>query len=139
MSKPVKREEAYIDSGDHECIDEKYCLTCVRKFFQEQSSYWTSDNLEIDKIIRESQKGEQYLHKTLEWISFEQFYDVRRIEEGAFGIVYSAYWRDGPLHIEQKDRFRIFYREGHIKVILKKLKKSQNISVEFINEASIHH
>ncbi|CAG8696352.1 7383_t:CDS:2, partial [Acaulospora morrowiae] len=135
--KSVKRE-VYINVGNHEC-SEKYCSKCVRKFFQEQPSHWTSGNLEIDKIIRESQKGAWRLDVILEWIPFEQFYNLRRIDEGAFGIVYSAYWRDGPLDIEKKDTFSIFYREGPIKVILKKLKKSQNISVEFINELKVHH
>ncbi|CAG8790069.1 12362_t:CDS:2, partial [Acaulospora morrowiae] len=110
---------------DHECwISRNSCGKCTRKFFQEQPSNWKSGNSEIDKIIRESQESRNNIHKTLEWIPFEQFYDIREIDKGAFSIVYLAYWMDGPLLM---------------KAFPDELKKSQEISVEFINELKVHH
>ncbi|CAG8612377.1 16633_t:CDS:2 [Acaulospora morrowiae] len=148
-SESVKRE-VHIDAGDHECWGSKrYCGECTRKFFQEQPSNWTSGNSEIDKIIRESQESGRNVNNSLEWIPFKQFYDIREVDKGAFSIVYLAYWMDGPLLMKafpdevslkkNEKRIRMFYREGPIKVILKKLKKSQNISAEFINELKVHY
>ncbi|CAG8656237.1 18690_t:CDS:2, partial [Acaulospora morrowiae] len=124
-SESVKRE-LHIDAGDHECWFERACGECTQ-----------------------SQKSANNVDYILEWIPFEQFYDIREIDKGAFSIVYLAYWMDGPLFKKafpdkvslkkNEKRFRIFYREGHIKVMLKKLKKSQDISVEFINELKVHH
>ncbi|CAG8573365.1 11169_t:CDS:2 [Acaulospora morrowiae] len=171
----------YIDAGDHECFDSYFCAECIRRFFQEQPSRWTSGNSEIDKIIRKSQESLFAIKEPLEWIPFEQFHNVKKIDEGAFSTVYSANWRDGPLFRKDlpkkvflkiitasfillyllytgyffstiwlfcvcylwlkktEKRHRTFHREGMIKVILKKLKRSQDISVEFINELRVYH
>ncbi|CAG8597051.1 9562_t:CDS:2, partial [Acaulospora morrowiae] len=133
-SKPVKKEELRI-AVDHYC--EKDCNMRIRKFFQEQHSHWTCGNLEIDKMIREFQEGVWSTDLILEWIPFEQFYDIKKVNESMFSITYSAYWRDGPLLMkdlpENERIFKIFYRKGIIKVALKKF-KYQNTSTDYIKD-----
>ncbi|CAG8762324.1 8757_t:CDS:2, partial [Racocetra fulgida] len=75
---------------------------------------WTSGNPEIDKFIQYSQDTSTY---PLEWISYHEFSNIKKVGLGGFASVYSAYWE-----------------EIYGVVALKVLKGSQNISDEFMNE-----
>ena len=66
-----------------------------------------------------------------EWIPFNQFNEIKEIEENDFAIVYSAIWKDGPLHY---DCFKKEWtRESNKKVDLKCLYNFKNIP-EFLTE-----
>ncbi len=67
-----------------------------------------------------------------EWISYNQFDDIKEIGKGGFATVYSAIWKDGPLDYN-KD-YEKYTRISDIKVALKCLHNSQNITNEFLNE-----
>jgi serine/threonine protein kinase len=67
-----------------------------------------------------------------EWISYDQFYDIKEIGKGGFATVYSAVWKDGPL---KYDAIQAEYkRKQYTNVALKCLDNSQNITNEFLNE-----
>ncbi|UZO16691.1 uncharacterized protein OCT59_008071 [Rhizophagus irregularis] len=65
-----------------------------------------------------------------EWIPYNQFEEIKEIGKGGFAIVYSAIWKDGPLHYN----WNKYTREPNQKVALKCLNNSQDISDEFLNE-----
>jgi hypothetical protein len=63
---------------------------------KENFSYWTSENKEIDELIRHTQFNASQTCDYLEWIPFEKFEMVKYIGSGGFGSVYSAFWMKGP-------------------------------------------
>ena len=70
--------------------------------------------------------------KVFEWIPYNQFDNVKKINKGDFATVYSAIWKDGPLHYN--DYKEEYSRKSGKKVALKCLHNSQNISSAFLNE-----
>ena len=39
----------------------------------------------------------------VEWIPYNQFTDIKEIRKGDFETVYSAIWKDGPLHYYKEE------------------------------------
>ncbi|CAB5392282.1 unnamed protein product [Rhizophagus irregularis] len=73
----------------------------------------------------------------LEWIEFDHFDLIENINKrGAFSSIYSAVWMEGP-RWNLDEEAEIWTRSGPIKVILKRINNSQNMSQEFVNQASI--
>ena len=68
--------------------------------------------------------------KVFEWISYNQFSDIKEIGRGGFATVYSAIWKDGLLKWDEEE----YTRDSNYKVALKCLHNSQNITNEFLNE-----
>jgi hypothetical protein len=68
-------------------------------------------------------------HDTVfEWIPYNQFYNIKKIDKGGFATVYAAIWNDGPLYYDSDKK------QSNKKVALKCLYNSQNITNEFLNE-----
>ena len=65
-----------------------------------------------------------------DWISYNQFYNIKEISKGDYATVYSAIWEDGPLYYNERE----YTRESDKKVVLKCLYNSQNITDEFLDE-----
>ena len=66
-----------------------------------------------------------------EWIPYNQFNDIKKISDDGFTKIYSAIWKDGPLHyidIERK-----YTRKPNERFALKYLCNSQNFD-EFLNK-----
>ena len=77
-------------------------------------------------------KIDNYNDIIFEWIPYNQFNKIKEIGKGGFATVYSAIWKDGPLHyISYKKEYS---RKPDKKVALKCLHNSENISSEFLNE-----
>ena len=73
----------------------------------------------------------------LEWIDFEQFELIENTnKQGAFSTIYSAIWIEGPRWKLDEDA-DTWTRNGPIKVILKRLDNSQNMSQEFVKQVSV--
>ena len=89
---------------------------------------WTSGNSDIDKFIKDTvyNTKDEVNPIFLEWVPFNRFTDIKQIGEGGFAKVYSATWING---LDSKS----------IKVALKKLNGSQNMSAEYINEVHFTH
>ncbi|POG53550.1 kinase-like domain-containing protein [Rhizophagus irregularis DAOM 181602=DAOM 197198] len=73
-------------------------------------------------------------HNTVfEWIPYNQFNKIKEIGKNSSITIYSAIWKDGPLHYNNK--YNKYMRDSNKEVALKYLYNSQN-SVDFlINEA----
>ena len=114
---------------------EYWCKDCEIASFKENFHYWTSGNLYLDEFIRHTQLNANESMDYLEWIEFNQFDLIEyNNKQGAFSTVYSAIWMEGP---RWNLDAQMWSRSGPIKVILKRLNDSQNMSQEFINQASI--
>ncbi|CAB5385266.1 unnamed protein product [Rhizophagus irregularis] len=90
---------------------------------------WTSGNVKIDDFIQEKQlKINNYNDIIPEWIPYSQFNEVK---ETGKNTVYSAIWKDGPLHYNQYGEYT---RNPNKKVALKCLYNSQESIDSLINE-----
>ena len=113
-----------------------WCKSCDIAAFKEKFPNWTSGNSKIDEFIRHTQLNAYENMDYLEWIDFDQFDLIENInKQGAFSSVYSAVWMEGP-RWNFDEEAEIWTRSGPIKVILKRLNNSQNISQEFISQVS---
>ncbi|EXX74797.1 Mkk2p [Rhizophagus irregularis DAOM 197198w] len=79
----------------------------------------------------------KFYPKFLEWVPFDRFEDINQIGEGGFAKVYSATWIDGKTKYKRHDGSLEKREPEPIKVALKKLNESQNISPEYLNEIKI--
>ena len=71
----------------------------------------------------------------LEWVPFDRFEDIKQIGEGGFAKVYSATWIDGKAEYDRQDDLSWKKEEPQpIKVALKRLNGSENMSAEYLNE-----
>ncbi|PKY48081.1 kinase-like protein [Rhizophagus irregularis] len=111
-----------------------WCNNCDIAFFKENFCRWTSGNSKIDEFIRHTQLNASENMDYLEWIEFDQFDLVENInKQGAFSSIYSAIWMEGPRWSVDEEA-EVWNRKGPIKVALKRLDNSQNMSQEFINQ-----
>ncbi|GBC10384.1 hypothetical protein RclHR1_00960001 [Rhizophagus clarus] len=99
-----------------------------------QSNYinfinWMSENEKIDDFIQKMQlKFNSRTDVLFEWIPYDQFNEIKEIGKGGFATVYSAIWKDGPLHWHENER------RSNKKVALKRINNSQNLINELLNE-----
>jgi hypothetical protein len=88
-----------------------------------------SGNKKIDDFVQEAQSRINDL--LFEWIPYNQFNEIEEINKGEFISLYSAIWKDGPLH---KNLLNEYARNSNEEVILKCLHNSQNLIDEVIKE-----
>ena len=95
-----------------------------------QDIHYNGDK-KIDNFIKEMQlKRSSHNDIIFEWISYNQFNDMKEISKGDLITIYSAIWKDGPLCYSNKN----YERESNKNVVLKYLHNSQNITNEFLDE-----
>ncbi|GBC46710.2 kinase-like domain-containing protein [Rhizophagus irregularis DAOM 181602=DAOM 197198] len=134
-------------------INHKNCSYCNKPFTEElwckecdprrMIEGWTSGNNDVDKFIKDTiydvNKKTDYKVKFLEWAPFDRFEDVKEIGVGGFAKVYSATWIDGKaVHYNIQDLSWKKTKPKPIKVALKRLNGSENMSAEYLNELKIH-
>ncbi|RHZ78542.1 hypothetical protein Glove_162g61 [Diversispora epigaea] len=132
-------EEDYeiCEECGNENTGEDWCLQCNSQHFQQNFGNWTSGNKDVDEVIKESQSNCTTKCSFVEWVPYSKFEDIKYIDKGGFGKIYSAIWKEGFItkwNIQQKQWERI----NNKKVALKSLNNSQNITTEFLNEFKNH-
>ena len=142
------------DGNSHPIItNHRNCSYCNKPFSEElwckecdpfrKIEGWTSGNPDIDKFIKDTIYNKKYYGSGclfLEWVPFDRFEDIKQIGEGGFAKVYSATWIDGNAKYDKQDDGSWKKREPKpIKVALKKLNGSQNMSTEYLNEVYFTH
>jgi hypothetical protein len=127
----------YIMALQHYCIKcnkeytySKWCKPCLVNYLKGNFTNWTSKNEKIDNFIQERQlKINDPYDLVFEWISYNQFLDIKEVDRDDFSIIYSAKWKDGPLYWNKINEEYI--RQPNKKISLKYLHKLQNID-EFL-------
>ena len=138
-SASVNHENCYRPS------DKKFwCKECVPSCIIEGViEGWTSGNSEIDEFIKDTiyNPGVHFRHPLfLEWVAFDRFENVKQIGEGGFAKVYSATWIDGRAKYIKKSGGNWEKLDPEpMKVALKRLNGSQNISAKYLNEVFIYY
>src|SRR6266542_1259625 len=114
----------------------EWCKDCEINFLKEKFINWTSGNIKLDNFIKHTQLNATGSVDYLEYIDFEQFDLIENINKGgAFSAIYSAIWIEGPRWIWDEDAEQ-WTRNGPIKVALKRLNNSQNMSEEYLKQVS---
>jgi hypothetical protein len=91
---------------------------------------WISGNEKIDNFIQEKQlEVIDYDNIIFEWIPYNQFNKIEKTGRNDLVTVYSAMWKNGPLHYNYKDGE--YTRNSNKEVALKCLHNSKN-PVEFV-------
>ncbi|GBC39142.1 kinase-like domain-containing protein [Rhizophagus irregularis DAOM 181602=DAOM 197198] len=111
------------DTGDYILV-QSYTINMVN---------WISGNEKIDNFIQEMQLQIYNYHSDIvfEWIPYNQFNEIKETGKNGLITIYSAIWKDGPLHYQ----YREFTRDSYKKVALKCLHNSQESIDSLINEA----
>ena len=89
-----------------------------------QDIYFNGNKKIDDFVYQMHLKRSSHNDIVFEWIPYNQFNNIEEIGKGDFATIYSATWKDGPLH----------YNYYNKKVVLKCIHNSQNITDEFLNE-----
>ena len=103
--------------------------------FVENNHYiWKSGNERIDDFIQKRQLNvNSYNDVVFEWIPYNQFYIIEETGKNGSITVYSAIWKNGPLH--NNYIWHVNYtRDSNKEVALKCLHNSQTSIVSLINE-----
>ncbi|CAB5321677.1 unnamed protein product [Rhizophagus irregularis] len=139
-----------MNSNHENCYKPKdkklWCKECVPRCIIEE---WTSENSDIDEFIKNTIYNAKYSDDDdddydddyplfLEWIPYDRFNDIKKIGEGGFAKVYSATWIDGKAIYTRNNGSWKKGESEPIKVALKKLNGSQNMSDEYLNELKTH-
>jgi hypothetical protein len=107
-----------------------WCMTCETNLIK---PYWTSENSEIDKLIRYTQLNATSVCDCLEWIPFEKLEMGKYIGSGGFSSVYSATWMEGP-RWHWDNSMQEWTRTGPTLVALKRLDNSLKILSSYVDQ-----
>ena len=77
-------------------IYNKWCKQCQINHLKGNFTNWTSENEKIDNFVQERQLKINSSDDTVfEWISYNQFFDIKEVDKDDFSTVYLAKWKDG--------------------------------------------
>ena len=94
---------------------------------------YCSGNKKIDDFIQEMQlKRNSHNDIMFEWIPYNQFNNIRKIDKDDFSTIYLATWKNGPLYWSRNNEK--YKRKSDKQVALKRLYDSHNAINEFLNE-----
>ena len=109
----------------------KWCKPCEINYLKKNFTKWTSRNKQIDDFIQRRQLEINYTDVIFEWISYDQFSDVKEIGKSDLTSIYLAVWKNGPLYYDYQNK-KEWIRESDKKVILKYF--LQNLVDELLSE-----
>ncbi|RIB27367.1 kinase-like domain-containing protein [Gigaspora rosea] len=109
-----------------------WCQECETEAFNRDFRKWTSGNTMIDGMIQDTQLRANNNLSYLEWIPFENFDLVEFRARGAFSILYSGLWLEGPRQ-KWDDIDGDWFRKGPTKCALKKVVNFDQTSQEYLN------
>src|SRR5438270_10685970 len=75
----------------------RFCENCISLHLQSLFNTWSSGNEIVDNFIQKSQIMSSLPTFILEWIPFNQFFDVKKLTEGGFSTIYTAIWTKGRI------------------------------------------
>src|SRR5579862_9631767 len=110
---------------------DNWCKPCAINYLKGNSTNWTGENEKIDNFIQERQlKIINSWDLVFEWISYNQFFEIKEVDKDDFSTAYSAKWKDGPLY--WNGNYKKYIRRPNEEITLKYSHNLQNID-EFLN------
>ncbi|CAG8694727.1 20894_t:CDS:2 [Dentiscutata erythropus] len=97
---------------------------------------WTSGNAFIDNLIQQCQLENPVPGKTIEWVPYENFQNIKYIAKGGFGSIYTAMWVNGWID-DWNNETQKFKRSGPSEIALKRLFNSDNPNHNFFEEEDL--
>ncbi|RHZ86155.1 hypothetical protein Glove_54g3 [Diversispora epigaea] len=91
-------------------------------------------NVEIDKVIQESQKKNGYDGYKLQWLPYDNFQNIEHIANGGYGSVYSAILKNGTKYWWNFNNQDWEYDYVGKKVALKEINDSRHDISKFLQE-----
>ncbi|RHZ65768.1 hypothetical protein Glove_311g24 [Diversispora epigaea] len=140
---PQEKEIVYCPAGhsgytfNNISIFRGECNSCTIEHFSREFGNWSSENVEIDKFIQESQinngydRNDQY---KLQWIQYDKFQDIKHIADGGHGSVHSAMLKNGIKWYWNFNKQHWEYCYADNKFALKEINDSRNDISEFLKE-----
>ncbi|RHZ44900.1 hypothetical protein Glove_707g76 [Diversispora epigaea] len=123
-----RNEISYVKKNKNKL--EHQCINCENLNMQNNTCSdckWTSGNNDVDKIIQMTQSDKNANEWEIwRWIDYSKLKNIEYLAEGGFGSIWKAEWVDMPEEVFE------FYKSNQVAV--KKLKNSQEISSEFLEE-----
>ncbi|EXX64262.1 kinase-like domain-containing protein [Rhizophagus irregularis DAOM 181602=DAOM 197198] len=110
-----------------------YCQLCKSQYFKQNFKNWTSGNHDVDEFIQKAQLKAEDTDNIIEWIEYDKFEDVEYLAKGGFGTTFKAVWKDGPILYWSYNNNQ-WMRKKKMKVALKCLHNSQDITADFLKE-----
>ncbi|GBC09667.1 hypothetical protein RclHR1_09020005 [Rhizophagus clarus] len=130
-----KCDEKYIDE-DH--AEREWCKPCKLNYLKSNFINWTSKNEKIDNYIQKRQLNiNKYYDTLLEWIPYNQFYDIKEVNKDDSVTEYSAIWKNGPLYHDEKE-WKRYSDQNVILRYMNNLHNSQDIVNEFLDEVNTY-
>ncbi|RHZ85727.1 hypothetical protein Glove_61g17 [Diversispora epigaea] len=115
-------------------IKPEWCPNCKQLEITLKILPLTNGFNKIDQLIHESQLKQN--HNCWRWIDHTELDNIQYLSEGGYGIVYKAVWNNMPEEIEKN----YLNASNASKIVaMKKLKNSQNITKDFINEIKAYN
>ncbi|CAB4442383.1 unnamed protein product [Rhizophagus irregularis] len=139
------RDKIYFNSGtrrtcencNQKCLATLYCEYCVRNYLKTNFSNWTSENNDIDNLIKNCQMETFNPDAIIEWIPYNNLQNIKYLTRGGFSNIYTANWIDGR-YAEWDSKEQQLIRLGTRVVILKELENIENASQSWFEEAKSH-
>ena len=114
---------------------DRFCENCISLHLQSLFNTWTSGNDIVDNFIQQCQMQSSLPSQIIEWIPYNQFYNVKKLTEGGFSSIYTATWTKGYI-IDYNEKKKEFSNRGAQLVVLKCLNNSSDPGKGFFNEVS---
>jgi hypothetical protein len=89
----------------YENMEDKWCILCQMNDAKINFTSWTSGDKKIDELINAQEirlKIFKSCDSIFEWIPYNRFINIKEVGKGHFMTIYSAIWKDGPLHYDLK-------------------------------------
>ncbi|EXX57061.1 Rad53p [Rhizophagus irregularis DAOM 197198w] len=132
-------KEIYCENCGKEYTDtfHKWCKPCQISNLKKNFTNWTSKNEKIDKFIQEMQlKNFHFTNIIVEWIPYEQFNNIKKINKDDYITICSAIWKNGQLNYDQyKKIYQRNLKNKNQKITLKFYNLQDNAD-KFFNEAN---
>ncbi|GBC54500.2 kinase-like domain-containing protein [Rhizophagus irregularis DAOM 181602=DAOM 197198] len=91
---------------------------------------WTSGNKIVDDFIKKAQLRAKNNFELIEWIEYDKFYNIEYLDEGGFGTIFKAIWKDGYIESWDFENNQWKRCNKNTKVALKRLNNSKDITNE---------
>ncbi|RHZ73758.1 hypothetical protein Glove_229g53 [Diversispora epigaea] len=133
-SNSIEKKQCNNCQNWHQAI--QYCEFCIRKYLKNNFKNWTSGNNELDKLIQECQQTTILPNTVIEWISCDQFENVKYLVTGICSDFYTAIWKDGSYDKWNSER-QILERSERQMIVIKRPNDSSSNNAHWLQEVTL--